>query len=230
MAGKISEARAKAMKSKKIGTDAGDGLVWIVGNNNNALTRVKPSDPRVEEQKAFRASGAKLDIPYLEKLVESSKKAKPKTEKKLTESLKPRPRPEKKTTPNNKSGEMPKVKKASTIETELLPPSDKNKPTKATVKEITDVATTALNRAEKTRANYEKKKKESNTKRGLSSGKSFTEWFKTNKSKYKKDGGGYDMQKALKDFNASRKSGYAAGGSVRPRTGHIDHRSKGLFK
>ena len=53
MAGKISEARAKAMKSKKIGTDAGDGLVWIVGNNSNALTRVKPSDPRVEEQKAF---------------------------------------------------------------------------------------------------------------------------------------------------------------------------------
>ena len=79
-----------------------------------------------------------------------SKKAEPKTEEKLTKSLKPKPRPEKKTTPNNKSGEMPKVKKVSTIETEILPQLDKNKPTKATVKEITDAANTALNRAEKT--------------------------------------------------------------------------------
>jgi hypothetical protein len=223
MAKKISEARAKAMKSKKIGTDAGDGFVWIVGSNNNALVRTKPDDPRVAEQKAFRASGDKAEV--------SIKKVKPKAEKKLTESPRPKARPEKKITPTgNKSGEMPKVKKVSAIETEILTPADKSKPTAATVKEITDAATTALNRAEKTRADYEKKKTKSNTKREPSSGKSFTEWFKTNKSKYKKDSGGYDMQKALKDFNASRRSGYAAGGSVRPRTGHTDHRSKGLFK
>jgi peptidoglycan hydrolase-like protein with peptidoglycan-binding domain len=44
-------ARTDDTGRKKIGTDAGDGLVWIVGNTN-ALVRVRPNDPRVAAQKA----------------------------------------------------------------------------------------------------------------------------------------------------------------------------------
>lgn len=39
-----------------------------------------------------------------------------------------------------------------------------------------------------------------------------------------------DPRKMYKGGMAKKKSGYAAGGSVRSRTGHTDHRSKGLFK
>jgi len=49
-----SESRRKALKSDKIGKDAGDGMVWIVEGNSNGLTRVKPSDPRVAEQKRLK--------------------------------------------------------------------------------------------------------------------------------------------------------------------------------
>lgn len=49
-----SEPRRKALKSKKIGQDAGDGMVWIVGKNSNALVRVRPNDPRVAEQKRLQ--------------------------------------------------------------------------------------------------------------------------------------------------------------------------------
>ena len=44
-------ARTDDRGRQKIGTDAGDGLVWIVGNTN-ALVRVSPNDPRVAAQKA----------------------------------------------------------------------------------------------------------------------------------------------------------------------------------
>ena len=44
-------ARTDDRSRQKIGTDAGDGLVWIVGNTN-ALVRVRPNDPRVAAQKA----------------------------------------------------------------------------------------------------------------------------------------------------------------------------------
>ena len=50
----VKEFRRKSLKSDRIGTDAGDGMVWIVGNNTNAFTRVKPSDPRVKKQKEIR--------------------------------------------------------------------------------------------------------------------------------------------------------------------------------
>lgn len=49
-----SEPRRKALKSKKIGQDAGDGMVWIVMGNSNGLTRVKPNDPRVAQQKKLQ--------------------------------------------------------------------------------------------------------------------------------------------------------------------------------
>ena len=44
-------ARTDDRGRSRIGTDAGDGLVWIVGNTN-ALVRVRPNDPRVAAQKA----------------------------------------------------------------------------------------------------------------------------------------------------------------------------------
>jgi len=50
----VKEFRRKSLRSSKIGTDAGDGMVWIVGNNTNAFTRVKPSDERVNKQKKIR--------------------------------------------------------------------------------------------------------------------------------------------------------------------------------
>lgn len=51
-----SEPRRKALKSNKIGQDAGDGMVWVVGKNSNALVRVRPNDPRVAEQKRLKKS------------------------------------------------------------------------------------------------------------------------------------------------------------------------------
>ena len=44
-------ARTDDRGRSRIGTDAGDGLVWIVGNTN-ALVRVRPNDPRVAAQQA----------------------------------------------------------------------------------------------------------------------------------------------------------------------------------
>ena len=48
-------ARTDNIGRRRIGTDAGDGLVWIVGNTN-ALTRVRPNDPRVAAQRAAVAN------------------------------------------------------------------------------------------------------------------------------------------------------------------------------
>ena len=50
----VKEFRRKSLRSDRIGTDAGDGMVWIVGSNTNAFVRVKPSDPRVKKQKEQR--------------------------------------------------------------------------------------------------------------------------------------------------------------------------------
>ena len=50
----ISDSRRKSLKSSRIGTDAGAGMVWVVGKNTNAFVRVKPSDPRVSKQKEQR--------------------------------------------------------------------------------------------------------------------------------------------------------------------------------
>jgi peptidoglycan hydrolase-like protein with peptidoglycan-binding domain len=44
-------AKTDARGRTRIGTDAGDGMVWIVGNSN-ALVRVRPNDPRVAAQQA----------------------------------------------------------------------------------------------------------------------------------------------------------------------------------
>lgn len=135
-----------------------------------------------------------------------------------------------------KSSPRPKLRPesntSSEIETDVLPPADGGKPAKLTVKEIKDVANTALNRAEKTRAAYEEKKAESNERRGPSSSKAFNDWFDTNKSEYKKDSGGYDMKAALSDFNASRKSGMSKGGMAKRggymKGGSVDRRN-GMF-
>jgi hypothetical protein len=43
-----SDARRKALRSDKIGTDAGDGMKWVVGSNHNALVRTRDTD-RVKE-------------------------------------------------------------------------------------------------------------------------------------------------------------------------------------
>ena len=50
----VKEFRRKSLRSDRIGTDAGDGMVWIVGSNTNAFVRVKPSDSRVKKQKEQR--------------------------------------------------------------------------------------------------------------------------------------------------------------------------------
>jgi len=36
----------------KVGSDAGDGMVWAVGDNTNALVRVRPDDPKAKGQVA----------------------------------------------------------------------------------------------------------------------------------------------------------------------------------
>lgn len=54
-------ARTDNTGRRRIGTDAGDGLVWIVGNTN-ALTRVRPDDPRVAAQRAAVAAGGNESV------------------------------------------------------------------------------------------------------------------------------------------------------------------------
>lgn len=43
-----SDSRRKALRSDKIGTDAGDGMKWVVGSNSNALVRTMDKD-RIKE-------------------------------------------------------------------------------------------------------------------------------------------------------------------------------------
>ena len=43
-----SDARRKALRSDKIGTDAGDGMKWVLGSNSNALVRTMDKD-RIKE-------------------------------------------------------------------------------------------------------------------------------------------------------------------------------------
>jgi hypothetical protein len=43
-----SDARRSALRSDKIGTDAGDGMKWVVGSNSNALVRTMDKD-RIKE-------------------------------------------------------------------------------------------------------------------------------------------------------------------------------------
>ena len=50
-----SPARQKALQNAKIGTDAGDGMSWVVGSNSNALVRVKSDSPRVSENKRLKS-------------------------------------------------------------------------------------------------------------------------------------------------------------------------------
>lgn len=67
-------ARTDNIGRRRIGTDAGDGLVWIVGNTN-ALTRVRPNDPRVAAQRAAVAARGNESISRTEtSLVEGIKK------------------------------------------------------------------------------------------------------------------------------------------------------------
>lgn len=57
-----SDARRKTLRSDKIGTDAGDGMKWVVGSNSNALVRTRDMD-RVKEnlrlQKLVKQTKAK---------------------------------------------------------------------------------------------------------------------------------------------------------------------------
>ena len=66
-------ARTDLNGRRRIGTDAGDGMVWIVGNTN-ALTRVMPNDPRVAAQRAAVAARNESKKLKTNSLVEGIKK------------------------------------------------------------------------------------------------------------------------------------------------------------
>lgn len=94
------------------------------------------------------------------------------------------------------------------------------------------IANKALSRADRATADYEKDRKASEERRGPSAGAAFNKWFESNKTNYKKEGGGFNMKKALEDFNASRKSGMSKGGMAKRggymKGGSADRRT-GMF-
>ena len=50
-----SDARKKALRSDKIGKDAGDGMKWVVGSNSNALVRTRDKS-KIENQLKLKKS------------------------------------------------------------------------------------------------------------------------------------------------------------------------------
>lgn len=101
-----------------------------------------------------------------------------------------------------------------------------------TVAAIRKTAEEAMSRADRAAADYEKNRKASEERRGPSAGAAFNKWFESNKTDYKKEGGGFNMKKALEDFNASRKSGMSKGGMAKRggymKGGSADRRT-GMF-
>lgn len=102
-----------------------------------------------------------------------------------------------------------------------------------TVAAIKKTAEKALSRAEQAEAEYEKNREASKKRRGPDPGQKFNAWYKENGKNYS------TMKEAMEAYQATlkmskggmaKKRGYSSGGSVaKPRTGHIDRRSKGLF-
>ena len=96
------------------------------------------------------------------------------------------------------------------------------------VRDIKDVAESALTRAEAARRTYEYNKKQRQSERPKGGGQRFREWYKKNGSKYD------TMKEAMAAFQKSLKSGNSKGGLQKKKKGYakggmIDYRKTGMF-
>lgn len=130
-----------------------------------------------------------------------------------------------------KSSPRPKLRPDNSrpeIETTILPPAKGSTQGKATVKEIKDMAESALSRADKTKKDYESKVKARNQERGPTAGQAFNAWYEKNGSKYG------TMKEAMDAWKSSR-SGNSKGGMAKKKSGYkkgglVDMRKTGLFR
>ena len=96
------------------------------------------------------------------------------------------------------------------------------------VRDIKDVAESALTRAEAARRTYEYNKKQRQSERPKGGGQKFREWYEKNGSKYD------TMKEAMAAFQKSLKSGNSKGGLQKKKKGYakggmIDYRKTGMF-
>ena len=96
------------------------------------------------------------------------------------------------------------------------------------VRDIKDVAESALTRAEAARRTYEYNKKKRQSERPKGGGQKFREWYEKNGSKYD------TMKEAMAAFQKSLKSGNSKGGLQKKKKGYakggmIDYRKTGMF-
>ena len=96
------------------------------------------------------------------------------------------------------------------------------------VRDIKDVAESALTRAEAARRTYEYNKKKRQSERPKGGGQKFREWYEKNGSKYD------TMNEAMAAFKKSLKSGNSKGGLQKKKKGYakggmIDYRKTGMF-
>ena len=130
-----------------------------------------------------------------------------------------------------KSSMKPRIRPGSAA-TDVMTDAEKKEVKEAnkemSVRDIKNVAESALTRAEAARRTYEYNKKKRQSERPKGGGQKFREWYEKNGSKYD------TMNEAMAAFKKSLKSGNSKGGLQKKKKGYakggmIDYRKTGMF-
>ena len=130
-----------------------------------------------------------------------------------------------------KSSMKPRIRPGSAA-TDVMTDAEKKEVKEAnkemSVRDIKNVAESALTRAEAARRTYEYNKKKRQSERPKGGGQKFREWYEKNGSKYD------TMNEAMAAFQKSLKSGNSKGGLQKKKKGYakggmIDYRKTGMF-
>ena len=130
-----------------------------------------------------------------------------------------------------KSSMKPRIRPGSAA-TDVMTDAEKKEVKAAnkemSVRDIKNVAESALTRAEAARRTYEYNKKKRQSERPKGGGQKFREWYEKNGSKYD------TMNEAMAAFQKSLKSGNSKGGLQKKKKGYakggmIDYRKTGMF-
>jgi hypothetical protein len=129
------------------------------------------------------------------------------------------------------SSKKPRIRPGSAA-TDVMTDAEKKEVKEAnkemSVRDIKNVAESALTRAEAARRTYEYNKKQRQSERPKGGGQKFREWYEKNGSKYD------TMNEAMAAFKKSLKSGNSKGGLQKKKKGYakggmIDYRKTGMF-
>ena len=129
------------------------------------------------------------------------------------------------------SSKKPRIRPGSAA-TDVMTDAEKKEVKEAnkemSVRDIKNVAESALTRAEAARRTYEYNKKKRQSERPKGGGQKFREWYEKNGSKYD------TMKEAMAAFQKSLKSGNSKGGLQKKKKGYakggmIDYRKTGMF-